>query len=382
MGVLKTKAEDALGRNAPTPGSKSRGTLYNSTGEQTKMKLDNASLTFGGNALAVRKADVTEKKQKTVADAYAEHAKLVFLFDASGSMGDRVATDRNGATLTDAFIWLPERLTEIGEACASAVAKIEAYDLSTLTGTNDEDDDEGPGLTDFEKLCSKLCRENGMAEPQTPTEDEIKERIVRHDLTTEFEILPTLGKRQTPPTRMELLKRLASAEINARFKKFPGARVAVVAFGGDSYTLFDDGDASQVDAAIAQLDHDGMRFFDPATGYHRNRVESGDTNILNAISTGMEICRARPSAVGLHHFILVTDGGANGNLTSWVPNMKASGVVLDYIHIGEAHYVNDGVKAACEATGGEFMMCNTEKDIAEKFTLAASRLCLPPAPGK
>ncbi len=347
------------------------------------MKLDNAALTFGGSALAVRKTDVNKSgapKAKTMADTYSEHAKLVFLFDASGSMGEKVARDAHGATLTNAFIWLPERLQEIGEACARAIQKYADFEARVLMGTASEDDD--PGLDEFETLCVRLCRENFLASPATPTEDEIKERIVRHDMTTDFGIMPTLGKRQTPPSRMELLKRLAAAEISARFKKFPSARVAVVAFGGNTFTLFDDGVEAQVEGAIAQLDCNGMSVATGESGYMHSRVDSNETNILGAISAGMDICRAKPSAVGLHHFILVTDGGSHTSLTSWVPNMKSSGIVLDYIHIGESGYVNDDVKRACEATGGEFMVCNTEKDIAEKFTLAASRLCLPPAPGK
>jgi len=340
------------------------------------MKLDNTAMTFGGSALTVRKADVTEKKQKTMSDAYAEHSKLVFLFDASGSMSSKVVKDKYGATFTDQFIWTPEKLNEIGTTCAAVVQKI--ADIAIKSAMSGDEDDEDPGLTDFERLCLRLCRENMFAEPQTPTEDEIKERIVRNDLTAEFDILPTLGKRQEPPSRIDLVKQLAKAEINARFKKFPNARVAVVAFGGNTLTLFDDGDASQVDATIDQLNENGMSL-DGA--YGNNRIDNGDTNIMKAVSTGMDICRRKPSAVGVHHFILVTDGGAHTTLSGWVANMKASGVVLDYIHIGDC-YVNDDVKSACEATGGEFMVCNTEKDIAEKFTLAATRLCLPPAPGK
>ena len=345
------------------------------------MKLDNAAMTFGGSALTVRKTAVDAPKAKTISDTYGEHQKLVFLFDASGSMSQKVATDKYGATFTDAFIWTPEKLDEIGQACSRTVQKVSDFNIGVLTGALDPDEDD-PALDELESRCLRLCRENMFAAPAVPTESEIKERIVRNDATAEFGILPSLGKRQEPPSRMDLVKRLASAEITARFKKFPNARVAVVAFGGNALTLFDDGDAAQVDAAVAQLDANGMNA--PVTEgstYAGPRVDNSDTNIMGAVSAGMNICRAKPSAVGLHHFILVSDGGAYTSLNSWVPNLKASGIVLDYIHIGD-HYINDDVKAACAATGGEFVVCNTEKDIAEKFTLAATRLCLPPAPGK
>ncbi len=378
MGVLKTKAEDALGRNAPTPGSKSRGTLYNSTGEQTKMKLDNASLTFGGNALAVRKTEIKKDTAgKTVADTYAEHAKLVFLFDVSGSMAAMVTRDRLGSSYSDQFIWLDETMAAIRADATSAAAKLNALDA------DDDADGTEPqyALTRGEELASALIdqRQFGMPRVFAPADDEdLKQRVMRADMTDQFGILPALGRHQAPLSRMDIVKKLAASEIIARFNKFPDSRVAVVAFGGNTMTLFDDGAADAVAAEVEKLNFQGMRKYD-AAGTPVEYMEHNETNILGAVRTGMDICRNKPSAVGLHHFILVTDGGdsdADRSLPGWVPSMKASGVVLDYIHIGD-EYANDGVKAACLATGGEFNVCNTEKDIKEKFTLAVARLCLP-----
>lgn len=348
------------------------------------MKLDNAALTFGGSALVVRKPkDTTEPfagKGKTISDTYAEHAKLVFLFDVSGSMQDLVTRDRYGSSYSDQFIWPEEKLAEIRADALSASNKINAG----AADLDDEDDDPRYQLTAGELLATSLHDKGTFGGPVVfaPADDEdLKQRIMLKGVA-EFGILPALGKHQAPLSRMDIVKKLAQSEIIARFRKFPDSRVAVVAFGGNTMTLFDDGVADDVEAAVAKLHYTGMCTYD-ANGVRTEVLQHGDTSILSAVKSGLEICRSKPSQVGLHHFILVTDGGdseANNSLPSWVPTLKQSGVVLDYIHIGDSN-ANDGVKAACIATGGEFNICNTEKDIAEKFTLAVARLCLP-APTK
>ncbi len=342
------------------------------------MKLDSTSMTFGGSALTVRKTAVDAPKAKTMSDAYAEHSKIVFLFDVSGSMDDKVVYDRNGSSYADQFAFTPERLTEIGEACARAVNKAMAAEIAAMNGGSED-----PGYDDFESLCSQLCRESLWDAPVVPTEDQIKERIIRRGKADEFGIPPAVGANQQPLSRIDIVKKLAKAEIVSRFRKYPKARVAVIAFGGNATVLFDDGDGDAAEAAVAKLDTKGMDVFDKS-GQRVDSVDHGDTKILKAVQAGMDVCRLNPSAVGVHHFILVTDGGdgdANCSMPAWVPNLKASGVVIDYIHIGD-RCSNDGIRAACVATGGEFVVCNTEKDISEKFTLAAARLCLPPAPDK
>ena len=58
-----------------------------------------------------------------------------------------------------------------------------------------------------------------------------------------------------------------------------------------------------------------------------------------------------------------------------MPALKTSGVVLDYIHIGD-EYVNAGLAAACKALGGEFVTVNSERDFAKKFVDAVQRKML------
>ena len=65
-------------------------------------------------------------------------------------------------------------------------------------------------------------------------------------------------------------------------------------------------------------------------------------------------------------------------ISSWVPNLKASGIVLDYIHIGEEGCANAELRAACVALGGEYCVVNSEREFEAKFVEAVHRKLLPP----
>jgi hypothetical protein len=206
-------------------------------------------------------------------------------------------------------------------------------------------------------------------------------------------------KLQQPPTRIDLVKKLAKQEIAGRFKKFPQSKVSVIPFSGHPVTLFDCQDPDNLWPALdllsttwsAYLCHSCGKTYDRNTariacecgGKLKMEGSDGGTDILEAIREAMELCRKNPSPVGIHHIILVTDGEdfqAEANIGGWVPSMKASGVVLDYIHIGEASQANKGLKDACAALGGEYVNVNTERELEEKFIAAVNRLMLPPAP--
>jgi hypothetical protein len=204
-------------------------------------------------------------------------------------------------------------------------------------------------------------------------------------------------------TRIELVKKLAKQEIQKRFVKYPKSSVSVVPFSGRPITLFDAQNPDNLWPALDSLDTAWSAFLCnacgkmiPAQRYNPGPVPicacsntpmtleqaDGGTDILAAIRRAMDLCRNKPSPVGIHHIILVTDGedgNAEHTIATWVPAMKASGVVLDYIHIGNAAYANQGLKDACAALGGEYVAVNSEKDFTEKFIAAAERKMLPPA---
>jgi hypothetical protein len=192
-------------------------------------------------------------------------------------------------------------------------------------------------------------------------------------------IIPDITKKhQEPPTRIGVLRTLAKQEINARFKKYPNSRIAVIPFSGQAAPLFDDGKHEEVDAAIEKLAcYPPMEIPRLAKDGSVKSIcyMDGGTDIMVAINEGLEVCRLHPSVVGLHHIIVVSDGGSGIN-TAWTPILKSSGVVLDYIHIGD-ETPNQELVQMCRELGGDCVTVNSEIDLKEKFFTAVNRLLLP-----
>lgn len=341
------------------------------------MNLDSTEMDLGGGLVLHREAVETTAGFKKVSDTYNEFAKLVFLFDVSGSMNSRIVTDAHGETYINEFIWPDGFIPEVGRKTGEIVQKVNAL---LLAG----DPFYLMQLDAVEMEYTKLFNaERGpmnefMFSPVD--DDDIKARIVKNDLIGFFQILPNIIKKhQEPPTRIGVVRKLAKQEIHRRFKKYPKSRVAVIPFSGCAAPLFDDGKEDQVDAAVDQLACQ-------LTIKHANGSETymdGSTHIMTAIAVAMQVCAEKPSDVGIHHFIVVSDGedSSTYEIGSWIPNMKASGIVLDYIHIGDSQ-PNDRLKAACVALGGECVTVNSEKELGTKFFQAATRMLAPPADTK
>jgi hypothetical protein len=342
------------------------------------MKLDNTNITFGSTGITLRKQAIETNPfhKKTISDTYAEHAKLVFLFDVSGSMASPIARSVSGKAYSDLYIWSPEVLADIRNRVGTTLNEINIKrqtiaDWSMWDATEEE--------RELSKLKDHQMGPSGEFIFSNNGDDEdLKDRILRADLTGYLGIAMDLSKKPIkPPTRMDIVKKLAKQEIMNRVKKFPKSRIAVVPFGDQPITLFDDGNPAQLETELDKLTEHGMTVTH-ADGTHS--YAGGGTDILKAIRSGMEICRNKPSAVGIHHFILVTDGedyNASATIPTWVQPMKTSGVVLDYIHIGDS-CVNDGLKQACQALGGDYISVNSEIELEEKFVQAMNRPLLPP----
>jgi Mg-chelatase subunit ChlD len=322
------------------------------------VKLDNMNLSGSmGSALTLRQTEVQKTSVlKSVSDTYTEHAKIVFLFDVSGSMGMRVAADKTGQTYTDQYLWPAALLADVRTRVAAAINE---FIMSGGMGCNE---------SDLLKLVDDAPVGAVNAGPAfNPKDDEdLKARILRTDLIAYLGVAVDFSKKhQQPPTRLELVRKLAKSELQARFAKFPNSRVAVIPFASTAEVRFDDGKPEQLWPIVGNL----------AEGL------GGGTDILKAIKKGVDCCRKHPSVVGLHHFILVTDGedgSASMAISSWVPNLKASGIVLDYIHIGEEGCANAELRAACVALGGEYCVVNSEREFEAKFVEAVHRKLLPP----
>ena len=330
------------------------------------MKLDGTSLNLSGAGLVLRKTAVEQNAQfKKISDTYSEFAKLVFLFDVSGSMNAQIAVDKHGTSYASEFLWPESCLADIKKRVDRVIGNL-VMDVNGDPNADVTTDSELTPLIDPFKM------------PPVPlfTDDEdLKSRILKADLMGFLGILPNITKKyQEPPTRLGVLRTLAKQEINARFDKYPNSRIAVIPFSGRAGVLFDDGKQEEVDAAISKLDPNMQ-----VPGLRGETIYmDGGTDIMVAINEGLEVCRKHPSAVGLHHIIVVSDGGSGIN-TSWTPILKSSGVVLDYIHIGD-ETPNQELVGMCKELGGDCVTVNSEMDLKEKFKLAVNRMMLPPAP--
>lgn len=309
-----------------------------------KFKFDNTNLP------ALRREEIAPTKIRELNGIYDEHQKLVFLFDCSGSMHEMVATGYE-----DQYVWTPGMMAKIRKGVEEAWARIEQLKqedpLVALLGSDPND-----------RLLASFCDAGGLcSKPDT----DLQQDVIRHNLLTQFDIpIDFIKHTEVPPSRMQVVKKLAVSELRRRVEKYPNGSLAVIKFGTAPTIIFDDGNIDQLWATLEAMD-----------------AHEGCTNILAAVEAGLDVCRRNPSKVGVHHFVLVTDGedwNASNNIGQWVPTLKASGVTLDYIHIGDLER-NGAIEKACKDLGGEYVTVNSVREFTEKFVEAIKRRCLPPA---
>ncbi len=314
------------------------------------INLSNVKLT--GTELTRRTVE-EGPKVRSLGDIYDEHAKLVFLFDVSISMNWQITSKG----YVETYLW-PADMSAIRKQIEdAAVAFAAAVDFMSGTGVPPAGFVESPVAKVF---FGHLDTEGKLS----ISDDDLKAELVRHDFLSTFGVAIDWTKHsETVPKRIDLVKRLAKVEMEKRIKRYPKGGMAVITYNEQSNIVFNDGTEAELWQALKALE------------------PSGGTDTLTAIRTGMEVCREKPSKVGVHHFILVTDGEdgtVDYTIPKWVPAMKASGIVLDYIHIGDRVF-NAGLQQACKETGGEYVVCNSEKAFEEKFVAAVSRKLLPSA---
>lgn len=280
-------------------------------------------------------------------DMYDRFSRLLYLIDASGSMGEGMARDSSNGS---EYMWTDELLEDGRERLLDMVAD----------GNSILDPDSGVDLTE-----GKLKRMGKDALQKLLEEEDLMDELG----VSEKQTVPT-SYGQKNKTKMQAVKQAAREFVKKRFQKFPDAQVAVFSFEGSPMLLSAAFTEEEVLRAIDSLPDQG----------------GGGTNIFSAVNRGLNECKKRTQEVGMHHIVLVSDGCDDGarSVKSLLPEMKEIGVVFDFIFIlGGSDFADDYtiqiLKEVCEATGGEFVTVRTEKDFVEKFLKASNRLCLPPA---
>jgi hypothetical protein len=331
----------------------------------------NVSIAHSGKTTVMEKEEF-EKAVDTVSagagqsltEMYDRYSRLLYVIDASGSMGDGLLSED---TIRQ-FKWTPEILEAFRKqmdkdgyftkmAAKKSVADIDEEDEF------DEDDEE-----DFEE------EEPEFTSAYDLSDDQLKWEIVSNNLQYEYDVnLPTDYQfRRKGRSKMMAVKDAAKGFVGERFKKFSDAKVGVFKFEDNPELMVSPGASEQeVINAINRLPDGG----------------GGGTNIYRAVDRAVNELQKRGSELKLNHIVLVSDGADHGaiNIKNLVPNMKANGIVFDFIYIkgpGQdptAEAVGEVLKGVCEATGGEYTVVTTEKDFEVKFLAVSNRPLLPPA---
>jgi len=273
-------------------------------------------------------------------------ARKVFLFDASGSMGCQIASG-----YTSQYDWTPEVMEKIKGTLWEYRKEWELVKADPMTTLFAD-----PTVLAAAELC---FAEDGSIK----SDEELQTIIVQQSWLGLFGVgINWAEHSEKPPSRMDVVRKLALEEILKRLNKYPDGPISVLKFNDQQEVLF--ADVSEIKTTL----EDALR----------KLIPWGGTNILAAIKAALKLCRENPSEVGVYHLIIVSDGedyAANEGIGEWVPILKQSGVVMDYIHIGDV-CVNQGLKRACEALGGELVSVNSEKDFQDKFIEKVNRKLL------
>ncbi|MHA1215924.1 MAG: VWA domain-containing protein [Candidatus Thorarchaeota archaeon] len=314
------------------------------------------------NAIDLRNTSLTlhtnEKPQTATSKLGASDlegkAKLVFLFDISWSMSDRV-----GENLTDQYVWSDAVINQFYDDCIKARDTWEAAQqgdpVAVLELAND---------AVLRKVAAAAVGADATILASRPA-DWAKDQIIAMDLIGRYKVEIRWEKHtKKPPRKIDLVRRLGRQEIMHRLTKYPDADVVAIMFNHDPTMIFDSRNvASSVE--------------DELNGAIDALQISGGTKILRALHAAFDAINLRPSEIFVHHIVVVSDGEDNvRGLGKWVGAFKQAHVVLDYIHIGNSYWANGILRTVCEKTGGEFVVVTNEREFEERFVEAARRKLL------
>lgn len=305
-------------------------------------------------------SNVDAGEGNTLTDMYDRFSKLIYAIDASGSMGEGMLSEES----VNLYKWTPEILEQFMLAMEEDkyFEKLWKEERKEMAEEFEEDGDTFEG------------DDTSPVDVRSLTDAQLKMEIVKENLSDKYGIPLEqdykYGMKGRSRSKMMALKDAAKNFVHTRFQKFADARVGVFSFEDTPMLLCAAGASEEeVMQAINRLPDNG----------------GGGTNIYRAVDRVVNECKKRPSEVGLHHIVLVSDGCDYGGVQvkELVPKMKELGIVFDFIYMiglspdtqGEA--VAKVMREVCEATGGEYTVVKTEEDFEQKFLEVSNRKMLP-----
>ncbi len=367
-----------------------------------KVKVDNpGALVPTSNGSKDAKKTAPDYKDLVVSGT-----KLVYAFDISYSMADLLVSTKD----LDQWDWAREwpRIMKHIDRCnaqvrealgtsddedeADAVAAADPDDPDDEDDDPDDEDDDpddeddDPDDEDDEdevkaaapKGNPALLEELKMFNPDTfkwaalkgRSEQDIKFDIVEMKLFQNFHIEYNMDKYRTLKSKLAIIQQQAVKFVAERYDKYNNPDVTVIAFNERPHLV---ATACPKDKMLREIN--GLS-------------PCGGTSIAYAIEAAVQVCEQRPSAMGVHHLVLITDG-EDGCTKNYVEGalrnrMEALHMVVDFIHISQNPRCLESedvqyLKSLCEATGGQYVLVDDPDVLASRFLEASARLCLPPA---
>lgn len=338
-----------------------------------------------GIALAEKKQPANTEN-RSLDEVYDQYLKRIYLFDVSGSMKDPVISDET----IDSFEWSEFYLNMVRERIRAARPMVEKarQDLSNLLLNGGDPDASLDLLIDQLEIVLAEAPDEALVSDQT-----LKEYVIRCQMWQALGIPRKPGAKIT--RRIDLTVTSAKALIGKRFDQYPDADIVGIWFDQRAGVFGSDEELNPMllprkrSARAKILRHLTKEELLREIDILPSRC-GGGTNILNAVTTAMGVIEAQPLPLQLHHIILITDAedGSGYTLYEMLPQLKAKGIVLDFLHLCDPYsdrvhyqgYVDNAtwLKKLCEATGGEYTRVTDTRMFELKFLQASSRKLLPP----
>lgn len=295
----------------------------------------------------------------TLVDIYDRYQKKIYLLDKSSSMNEGMLPD----DMMKAYKWGIKELDAARKVIADRVQALIALKtgIEAIAGI----DYENQSLSDEDVI--RTAMEVGLI-------DSIEQKM--RELYGGY---PCMHRTLTDShSKMEIVQGAMRDFVEQRFARFPDAQVALWTF--DTSVSVRATAGAPKETILAEID-----------GLHTG----GGTSIKPAVERALAEFKKRPSHMGAHHIVLVSDGQdyTAEELPELVPQMKELNVVFDFIYImgmsdalhdktePEGHrydgYVN-AIRKTAKATGGEYFEVSKPHDFKTKFLQVSNRPALPP----